>query len=48
MFFSLHNPMVVKKIVGKLSEKTYDIVGELIVGELKKCGKFESVLVSSS
>ena len=41
MCFSLHNRRAVGKIVG---DKTYDVT----VGELKKCGKFETVLVSSS
>ena len=39
-FKSLHNRRAVGKVVGN---KTYDVT----VGELKKCGKFENVLVSS-
>ena len=39
LFFILQNHRVVRKIVGN---KACDIT----VGELKKCGKFESVLVS--
>ena len=39
-FKSLHNRRAVGKIVGN---KTYDVT----VSELKKCGKFETVLVSS-
>ena len=41
LFFSLHNRRAVGKIVGN---KTYDVT----VGELKECGKFETVLVSNS
>ena len=42
---SLLNHRVVGKIVVKLSEiEFYDVTA----GELKKCGKFETVLVSSS
>ena len=41
LLFSLHNCRAVGKIVGN---KTYDIT----VGDLKKCGEFETVLVLSS
>ena len=41
LFFILHNHRTVGKIVGN---KTCDVT----VGEFKKCGKFETVLVSTS
>ena len=41
LFFIYHNRRAVGKIVGN---KTCDVT----VGELKKCGKFDTVLVSTS
>ena len=41
LIFILHNRKAVGKIVGS---KTCDVT----VGELKKCGSFETVLVSSA
>ena len=40
-FFCLHNRRAVGKIVGNKAD-------DVTVGGLKKCGKFETVLVSSS
>lgn len=46
LFSSLQNRRAVGKTVGKLSERK--LMTSLLVHELKKCGDFETVLVSSS